>query len=93
MEFKKIANYNIRFADTISMEPLTIDITPAEVKESNGKVVYILRTIGTNTCDFGLCLGYNTDDSTITFMAQSSGSVEILTFQAESDNDFYILGD
>lgn len=100
MEFRKTANYNIRFVDIIDSNPYTVDLTPAEVYESSGTVIYVLRVIltdaesGSFRGNFGVCLGYNLDDMDITFIVANNGDPELMTLHSNDFyNDYFHLGD
>lgn len=93
MALNKIANYNIRFCDVIDHENMKINLTPAEVKESNGKVIYVLRLIGIDTWDFGYFNDYDVIDSSISFIYNTAEGVKLLVLQAVSDTDFYHIVD
>ena len=89
MALNKIANYNIRFCDVIDPENMKIDLTPAEVKESNGKVIYVNRLNDGGFVTFAFCVNVDTENSKITFMGPGTEGIELLVLQAVSDTDFY----
>ena len=93
MALNKIANYNIRFCDVIDPENMKINLTPAEVKESNGKVIYVNRLNEGGLVTFAFCVNVDTENSKITFMGPGTERIELLVFQAVSDTDFYHLAD
>lgn len=89
MALNKIANYNIRFCDVIDRENMKIDLTPAEVKESNGKVIYVNRLNEDGFFNFAFCVNVDPINSTITFMGHDPEGIQLLVFKAVSDTDFY----
>lgn len=89
MALNKIANYNIRFCDVIDPENMKIDLTPAEVKESNGKVIYVIRENDGGLITFAFCVHIDIGNSKITFMGPGTEGVELLVLKAVSDTDFY----
>ena len=93
MALNKIANYNIRFCDLIDPENMKIDLTPAEVKDSNGKVIYVNRLNSDGHVTFAFCVHVDTENSKITFMGPEHEGIELIVFQAVSDTDFYQLVD
>lgn len=93
MALNKIANYNIRFCDVIDRENMKIDLTPAEVKESNGKVIYVNRLIDGDVVSFAFCVNVDKQNLKITFMSPVVDGIGLLVFQAVSDTDFYHIVD
>lgn len=91
MALNKIANYNIRFCDVIDPENMKIDLTPADVKESNGKVIYVTRLIDGDFVTFAFCVYVDTENSKITFMGPVTEGIGLIVLQAVSDTDFYHL--
>lgn len=89
MALNKIANYNIRFCDVIDPENMKIDLTQAEVKESNGKVIYVIRQNDGGFVTFAFCVNVDTENSNITFIAPGTEGIELLVLRAVSDTDFY----
>lgn len=95
MALNKIANYNIRFCDVIDPENMKIDLTQAEVKENNGKVIYVIRMNDDGFINFAFCVNVDTENSKITFMGPvvEGEGIGSIVLQAVSDTDFYHIVD